>query len=66
MLFFLLQIDRKEILVEIFTSADVSVRVSIAEKRHQDHSNSYKGKQLTGAGLEVQKLRPLLSWQETW
>ena len=34
----------------------VLVRVSIAVKRHQDHSNSYKGKHLTGAGLQFRGL----------
>ena len=34
----------------------VLVRVSIAVKRHHDHSNSYKGKHLTGAGLQFRDL----------
>jgi hypothetical protein len=29
----------------------VSGRVSVAVKRHHDHSNSYKGKHLIGDGL---------------
>ena len=37
---------------------------SIAMKRHRDHSNSYKEKHLTGAGLQVQRFSPLLSWWE--
>jgi hypothetical protein len=39
----------------------VLVRVSIAEKRHHDQGNSYKG-HLRGAGLQVQKFSPLSSW----
>ena len=34
----------------------VIVRVSIAVKRCHDHSNSYKGKHLTGAGLQFRGL----------
>ena len=43
------------------------VRVSIAEKRHQDQDNSYKAQQhLIRAGLQVQRFSPLSSWQEAW
>jgi hypothetical protein len=35
---------------------------SIAVKRHHDHSISYKGKHLSGAGLQL----PLLTWQQAW
>ena len=35
----------------------------IAVKRHHDHSISYKGKHLVGAGLHSQRFSPLLSWQ---
>jgi hypothetical protein len=45
----------------------VSVRVSIAVKRHNDdHSNSYKRTHLVGAGLQFQRFHPLSSWQEAW
>lgn len=30
------------------------------------HGNSYKGQHLVGAVLQVQRLRSLLSWRETW
>ena len=43
----------------------VLVWVSIAVKRHHDHSNSYKGKHLTGDGLLFQRFSPLSSRQET-
>jgi hypothetical protein len=33
-------------------------------KRHHDHSNSYKGKHLIGADLQVQRFSPLSSWWE--
>lgn len=33
-------------------------------KRNYDHSNSYKGKYLTGACLQLQRLRTLLSQDE--
>jgi hypothetical protein len=39
------------------------VRVSIAVKRHHDQANAYKGRYLTGAGLQFQRFSPLLSWQ---
>jgi hypothetical protein len=35
---------------------DVLARVSIAVKRHHNQGNSYKGKHLIGAGLQVQRL----------
>ena len=38
----------------------------IAVKRHHDHSNSYKGKHLVGAGLQFQRLSPLSSWWKAW
>jgi len=39
----------------------VLVKVSITVKRHHDHSNSYKGKHLIGAGLKFQRCSPLLT-----
>ena len=36
---------------------------SIVVKRHHDHSNSYKGKHLVGAGLQ---LRPLVHYHHGW
>ena len=36
----------------------------IAAKRHHDQDNSYKGKHLIGAGLQVQRCSPLSSWQK--
>jgi hypothetical protein len=44
----------------------VLVRVSVAVKRHRDHSNSYKGKHLIGTGLQVQRFSSLSSWREAW
>jgi hypothetical protein len=41
------------------------LRVSIAVKRHHNQGNSYKGKHLTGAGLQVLRFSPL-SWREAW
>ena len=38
-----------------------SLRVFIAVKRHNDQGNSYKGKHLIGASLQVQRFSPLLS-----
>ena len=38
--------------------------VSIAVKRHHDQGNSYKGKHLIGAGLQVQRFSPSSSRQE--
>ena len=38
----------------------------MAVKRHRDHRNSYKGKHLTGAGLQFQRVSPLASRQEAW
>ena len=40
--------------------------VFIAVKRLHDHNNSYKGKHLIGAGLQLQRFSPLSSWQEAW
>lgn len=40
-------------------------RCSIAMKRHDDHGNSYKNKEITW-DLEFQRVSPLLSWRETW
>jgi hypothetical protein len=40
----------------------VLARVSIAVKRHHDQGKSYKGQRLIGAGLLVQRFRPLSSW----
>lgn len=40
--------------------------VSVGVKRYHDRSNSYKGKHLTGAGLQFQRFSPLSSRQETW
>jgi hypothetical protein len=42
----------------------VSLRVSIAVKRHRDQGNSYKGKHLTGAVLQVQRFSKLSSRRE--
>jgi len=39
---------------------------SVAEKRYYNHSNSYKGKHLTGAGLQAQRLILLSLWSEAW
>ena len=38
----------------------------ITVKKHHDHSNSYKGKHLMGAGLQFQTFRTLSSQQEAW
>ena len=35
-------------------------------KRYHDHSNFYKGKHLTGTGLQFQRFSSLSSWQEAW
>ena len=40
--------------------------VFIVAKRHHDHSNSYKGKHFTEAGLQVQRFNTLLSLRESW
>ena len=41
------------------------VRFSIVVKRHYDHGNSYKGRDLVRAGLQqVQRFSPLSSWWE--
>ena len=50
----------------VTSSGGVLGRVFIAVKRHHDHSNSYKGKHLIGAGLQFQRFSPLSSWQATW
>lgn len=42
----------------------VLARVSIAVKRYHNQGNSYKGKHLIGAGLQVQRFSPLSSWWE--
>lgn len=42
-----------------FVSLGVIVRVSLAIKRYNEHGKSYKGKNLIGAGLKVQRFRPL-------
>jgi hypothetical protein len=42
----------------------VLVRVSIAVKRHHDHSNSFKGKHFIGSWLTDQRCSSL--WQEAW
>ena len=44
----------------------VLVRVSIAVKRHHDQGNSYKGKHLIAASLQVQRFSPLSSWKKVW
>ena len=36
----------------------ILISVSIAVKRHYDHGNSYKGKQLVGTGLQFQRFSP--------
>lgn len=38
----------------------ILVRVSIAMKRHPDHSNSYQENDLIGAVLQFQRFSPLL------
>ena len=40
--------------------------ISIAMKRYHDQSNSCKGQDLTGAGLQILRFIPLSSWQEAW
>lgn len=43
----------------------VLVKVSITVKRHHNHSNSYKGQHLIGAGLKFQRCSPLLTlWED--
>ena len=37
-----------------------------AVKRHYAHSMSYKEQHLIGAGLQFQRLGPLLSWWQAW
>jgi hypothetical protein len=50
----------------ILDRVGVLVRVSIAVIRHHNHGNSYKGKHLTGVGLQFQRFSSLLSWWEAW
>ena len=39
----------------------------MAVKRHHDHCNSYKGKPLTGSGLQFRGLAVYCrKWQEAW
>ena len=45
-------------------SLTVLVRGCIVVKRHNDQGNSYKGKHLIGASLQVQRFSPLSSKQE--
>jgi hypothetical protein len=52
--------------LRMMSLGSVLVRVSIAVKRQQDLGNSYKGKLLIGAGLQVQRFSPLQSWQDIW
>jgi hypothetical protein len=42
------------------------LRGPTAVKRHHDQGISYKGQHLIGAGLQVQRLSPLLPWWEAW
>jgi hypothetical protein len=42
------------------------VRVFTVVKRHNDHSNIYKGEHLIGTGLQFQRFSSLLSWWEAW
>jgi hypothetical protein len=42
----------------------VFVRVSIAVKRYHDQDNAYKGQHLIEAGLQVQSVNLLSSWQK--
>jgi hypothetical protein len=43
------------------------LKVSLAMKRHHDHSNSYKGKHLIWTGLQFRCLiHYLSSWQKAW
>jgi hypothetical protein len=41
-------------------------QVSLAVKRHYDHSNSYKRIHFTGAGLQCQRFSAILSGWEAW
>jgi hypothetical protein len=43
---------------------ELCLRVSIAVKRHHDHSNYYKEQHLIGAGLKFQRFSTLSSRQE--
>jgi hypothetical protein len=49
-----------------FRKTDCLSQHSIAVKRHHDHSNSPKGKHLTGTCSQFQRFSPLLSWWEAW
>ena len=49
---------------ELSVSSNCLGQHSIVEKTCFEHSTSYKGKQLIGAGLQIQKFSPLLSWWE--
>jgi hypothetical protein len=40
--------------------------ICIAVKKLHNHDNSYKGKHLFGAGLQIQRFGLLSSWQEAW
>ena len=59
-------IRNTKIILDLFLSVLVLVRVFIAVKRHHDQGNTYKGKQLIGAGLQFQRFSPLQSWWEAW
>ena len=50
-------------------STVVLLRVSIAEKRHHEQGNSYKGEHLIGAGLQVQRFswtNGIMQFEEDW
>jgi hypothetical protein len=51
---------------QYLVTSSVSVRVSIAVKKHHDQCNSYKGQHLIGTGLQILRLSPLSSKWETW
>ena len=46
----------------------VLIKISITLRKHHDHSKSYKGKHLIGAGLQFQRFSPLSScgWGTYW
>lgn len=56
----------------VTSSGGVLGRVFIAVKRHHDHSNSYKGKHLIGAGLQFEGLvhcyhaQSMAAYRQTW
>jgi hypothetical protein len=54
------------VVVLLFLVDAVLVWISITVKRPHDQGNSYKGQNLTEAGLHVQRFSPLSSWQEAW